>query len=68
MPAAEAVRLYSVRSAAERLQTSVDYVYDRIKDGSLGVVELGSGRAKQRIRADVLQKFIDDRSYAGVAR
>lgn len=62
---AEAVRLYSVRSAAEILETSTDYVYDRIKDGSLAVVELGSSRAKQRIRADVLQAFIDHRSFGG---
>jgi excisionase family DNA binding protein len=59
----EAVRLYSVASVAELLEVSKDYVYDRIKSGVLAVVELGDERAKQRIRADVLQAFIDSRSY-----
>ncbi len=67
MPTLEAVRLYSVKSAAAVLDTSVDYVYDRIKDGSLSVVELGSGRVKQRVRADVLQAFIDARTFGGAA-
>lgn len=66
MATLEAVRLYSVKSAAEVLDTSIDYVYDRIKDGTLAVVELGSSRSKQRVRADVLQAFIDARTFGGV--
>jgi len=58
----EAVRLYSVASAAQLLEVSADYVYDRINAGELAVTELGHGRAKQRIRADVLQTFIDTRT------
>ncbi len=41
----------------------MDYVYERIKSGELAVVELGRGRGKQRIPADVLQAFIDGRTY-----
>ena len=59
----EAVRLYSVAAAASRLDVSPDYVYARIRTGEIGVVELGCGRAKQRVRADVLQAFIDSRTY-----
>lgn len=58
-----AVRLYPVAQAAEVLSVSKDYVYDRIKEGAIPVVELGTGRAKQRIRADDLQTFIDTRTY-----
>lgn len=64
MTAFEAVRLYSVAAAAELLGVSADYVYDRINAGDLIVTELGHGRAKQRIRADVLQAFIDSRTVA----
>lgn len=56
-------RLYSVAKVADLLEASTDYVYDRIKDNSLAVVELGHGRAKQRIRHDVLVAFIDKRSF-----
>jgi len=63
----EAVRLYSVSAVAGILGVSTDYVYDRIHAGDLAVVELGHGRAKQRIRADVLQAFIDARSFGGAA-
>jgi excisionase family DNA binding protein len=59
----EAVRLYSVASAATQLEVSPDYIYDRIHNGDLAVTELGSGRPKQRIRADVLQAFIDARTF-----
>ena len=65
MPTVEAVRLYSVTTVAERLEVSRVWVYERIKSGELSVVELGSTRAKQRIRADVLQSFIDSRSFGG---
>jgi excisionase family DNA binding protein len=65
----EAVRLYSVIEAAGMLGVSRQWVYDRINDRSLAVVELGDKRPKQRIRADDLQSFIDARTHnlAGVA-
>lgn len=63
MTTLEAVRLYSVAATAALLDVSDDYVYDRIKDGSLRAVELGSGRPKQRVRADDLQAFIDGRTF-----
>lgn len=59
----DAVRLYPVSKAAEVLGVSVNYVYDRIQNGDIPVVELGEGRAKQRVRADDLQAFIDSRTY-----
>lgn len=59
----EAIRQYSVKSAAALLDTSEDYVLARIKDGSLPrIVDLGSSRSKLRIPADVLQAFIDSRA------
>ncbi|PWC05396.1 hypothetical protein DCE94_03740 [Agromyces badenianii] len=64
-PPAEAVRLYSVAAAAKVLDVSDDYVYARIKDGSLRAVELGDSRAKLRVRADDLQAFIDVRTFGG---
>lgn len=63
MTATEAVRLYTIAEVAEVLRVSTDYVYDRIREGVLARVDLGTSRAKQRIRADVLQKFIDSRSF-----
>jgi hypothetical protein len=64
MPIIEAVRCYSVATVAEMLEVSKVWVYDRINSGDLlPVVELGSSRSKQRIRADVLQAFIDKRTY-----
>lgn len=67
MSALEAVRLYSVVKAAEILGTGDDYVYARIKDGSLRTVQLSSGKSKRRIRADDLQAFIDSRTQGGAA-
>ena len=59
----EVERQYSVKSAAKVLDTSEDYVLDRIKDGSLPrIVDLGSSRSKYRIPASDLQEFIDSRT------
>ena len=56
-------RIYSVASAAELLGVSTDYVYSRVKDGSITrLVDLGGSKAKYRIRADALQAFIDSRT------
>lgn len=62
-PGVGAARLYSVAAVAELLEVATDYVYDRIKAGELAVVELGHGRAKQRIAALELQRFIESRTY-----
>lgn len=59
----EAVRLYSVTAVADRLETSETYVRKQIHDGRLRAVELGSTRAKTRVRADDLQAFIDSRTF-----
>lgn len=59
----EVERQYSVKSAAQMLDTSEDYVLARIKDGSLPrIVDLGSSRSKLRIPASDLQRFIDSRT------
>lgn len=64
MAVTEAVRLYSVSTVAERLDMSREWVYDRIADKSLPVVNLAAGtsKSKMRVRADDLQVFIDARS------
>jgi excisionase family DNA binding protein len=59
----EAVRLYRPRDVADLVGCSLSWVYERMNDGSLPRVELGSGRAKQRIRADDLQAFIEARTF-----
>ncbi|WP_168404740.1 helix-turn-helix domain-containing protein [Arthrobacter silvisoli] len=60
--------LLTIIDAAEVLGVSKHYVQDRIKDGELRIVELGSNiRAKLRVRADDLQAFIDGRTSAGAA-
>jgi len=57
-------RLFTVLEASKLVGASTDYIYARIKDGSLIPVEIGSNsRSKYRIRADHLQNFIDDRTY-----
>lgn len=55
------LRLFSVREVSELLSTSTDYVYARIASGELSVVELGHGRAKQRVRSTELRRFIESR-------
>jgi excisionase family DNA binding protein len=55
----DAVRLYSVRTVAERLEMSRDWVYTQITAGRIRAVQLGDDRAKTRIRADDLQAYID---------
>ena len=59
----EVERQYSVTAAADLLGVSVQYIYDRMNDGSLPRrVDLGGTRAKYRIPASDLQKFIDKRT------
>jgi len=59
----EAVRLYTVAAVAKHMQVSDNWVRERIKSGQLRSVELGSTRAKTRVRADDLQAFIDSRTH-----
>lgn len=55
---------YSVATVAQLLEVSDQWVYDRINDGTFStVVELGYGRAKQRIAASVIQRFLDERTH-----
>jgi excisionase family DNA binding protein len=61
--AVEAVRLYAISHVAERLEVSETWVRKQIHDGRLRAVELGSTRAKTRVRADDLQRFIDERTF-----
>lgn len=63
MTVTESVRCYSVAAVAERLSMSQVWVYGEIKAGRLPVVEFGSTRKHQRVRADELQAFIDSRSF-----
>lgn len=59
----EVERQYSVKSAAELLEVSVQYIYDRIDDGELPRrLDLGGTKAKYRIPATDLQAFIDNRT------
>lgn len=59
----EVERQYSVKSAADLLEVSVQYIYDRMDDGELPRrLDLGGGRGKYRIPATDLQTFIDNRT------
>jgi excisionase family DNA binding protein len=59
----ETVRLYPVAKAAEVLGIGRTFMYSLINSGQIRVVELGTSKAKQRVRADDLQAFIDSRTY-----
>lgn len=61
--ALEVERHYSVAAVADLLQVSKPWVYDRIKSGELAVVELGDSKAKQRIAASTLQRYLDARTH-----
>lgn len=59
----EVERQYSVKSAADLLDVSTQYIYDRMDDGELPRrLDLGGGKAKYRIPASDLQAFIDART------
>ncbi|WMI32981.1 hypothetical protein SEA_PEGGYLEG03_40 [Arthrobacter phage PeggyLeg03] len=58
-----ALPLFTVADAAEMLGVKTTYLYDRIRDGLITAVDLGSeARPKLRLRADTLQQFIQDRT------
>lgn len=52
-------------AVAGLLQTSTNYIYDLIKAGELAIVELGNGRAKQRVTTGELDRFIESWTFAG---
>lgn len=59
----EVERQYSVKAAADLLGVSTEYIYLRMKDGSLPRrLDLGGTKAKYRIPASDLQRFIDSRT------
>ena len=58
-----ALPLYTVADAAEMIGVKPNYFYERIRDGRIATVNLGSeDRPKLRIRADHLQAFIQERT------
>lgn len=60
-----ALPLYTVADAAEMLGVSLNYFYERIRDGRISTVDLGTEKKpKLRIRADSLQQFIQDLTVA----
>ncbi|GAB2768110.1 excisionase family DNA-binding protein [Sinomonas soli] len=62
------LRLFTVAEAAELLGTGGDYVRGRIAAGELPAVELGTNtRAKTRIAAPELQRFIEERTFGKAA-
>lgn len=59
----EVERQYSVKAAADLLGVSTEYIYSRMKDGELPRrLDLGGTKAKYRIPASDLQRFIDSRT------
>lgn len=68
MTTVETVRLYPIPMVAEILGMSRVWVYDQIKRGRLGVVDLGDKRSKQRVRADTLQAFVDARTFPAMPK
>ena len=59
----EVERLLPVSTVADLLGTGKDYVYARINAGELPVVELGSGRHKQRVPLSAYNAFVLGRTY-----
>ena len=55
--------LMTIPQAAEHLGMSTRYVYERIDDGSLPTVQMGTGtRSVRRIRYSTLERFIRART------
>ena len=65
----EAVRLYSLPAAGERLGGVSGKTVERlINDGDIRSVDIGrAGRPRKRVRADDLQAFIDARTSGRTA-
>lgn len=64
MSSIDAVRLYSVKAAAELLSLSTMTVRRRIDSGELRAVHVGGGdKPRFRVRADDLQEYIDQHTF-----
>lgn len=58
-----ALPLFTVADAAEAIGVTPGYFYERIRDGRITTVNIGSDiKPKLRIRADTLQQFIQERT------
>lgn len=55
------VRLYSAPQLAELWDCSRTHVYELIKKGELPTVDIGIGRPKMRVTAEVAHAFIGKR-------
>lgn len=54
----EEIKLYTPEEAAEILHMSIDYVYDKVQEGSLGCFRFGR---KIRFSIDHLTSFIESK-------
>ena len=62
-----ALPLYTVADAAAALGVKPNYFYERIRDGIVTTVNIGTDlRPKLRIRNDTLQAFIEERTTPAV--
>lgn len=58
-----ALPLHTVADAARALGVKPNYFYERIRDGRITTVNLGSDlKSKLRIRDDTLQGFVQERT------
>jgi excisionase family DNA binding protein len=58
-----ALPLYTVADAAQAIGVKPNYFYERIRDGRIATVNIGSDlKPKLRIRNDTLQAFIQERT------
>ncbi len=68
MTTAQASKLLTIPQAAEQLEMSTRYVYERIAAGDLPTVQLGTaGRSIKRIPAAALAEFIAARTTGAKA-
>jgi excisionase family DNA binding protein len=55
---------YTVQEVAEMLKVSPNFIRDRIRDGSLPAVEIGTeARLKTRVLAADLDTYLNNRRY-----
>ena len=63
-----ALPLYTVADAAKAVGVKPNYFYERIRDGRIATVDIGSElKPKLRIRNDTLQAFIQERTTPAVS-
>ncbi|WP_189318452.1 hypothetical protein [Microbacterium oleivorans] len=67
-PVSSVPRLFKVVEVAERLGAGVDWVYARIQQGELAVIELGDTRKNQRVGEDALAAFLTERTHGGAEK